>query len=82
MSALLEAAAKLDSERAAALAANDVAMEMEPRVMRVFRIQLREGVSVRSEFDAMGLDSMTVTMQHMDLVAEGGSIVVRAVEAA
>jgi hypothetical protein len=82
MSALLEAAAKLDSERAAALAANDVAMEMEPRVMRVFGVQLKAGTSVRLAFECMARSSMEALMQHADLKGEGEYIVVRAVEAA
>jgi hypothetical protein len=82
MSHHLERAALLDPQRAADLAANDVAMEMEPRHMQVFGIHVKAGTSVRLAFECMARSSMEALMQHADLKGEGEYIVVRAVEAA
>lgn len=71
MSRLLEQAATLDSERAASLAANDAAMSDQLRTLKTFLVKVKCGAAVRLAFEAMGLDSCSVTAQHCDLASAG-----------
>jgi hypothetical protein len=80
MSALLDQLA--GRARLAECDANDAALGIVPTVLRCFAVQIKAGKSVRTSFEAMGLDSLSVANSNECLCAEGEYVLVRAMEVA
>jgi hypothetical protein len=80
MSALLDQLA--GRARLAECDANDAALGIVPTVLRVFGVTIRAGKSIRSEFEAMGVDPDRMEGQLKCLLADGETLVVRAMEVA
>jgi hypothetical protein len=80
MSRLLESAARLDKARAAAMDANDAAMNVRPRELGLYVVRIKSGDAVRVSFPVYGYDSCSVVMQHMDLLQAGEKLDVQAGE--